>query len=225
MNAKQLQKLGVPPDCVKAAMQALGRAADQGPAWGSRASGPGSWLPTSSRTLAATKPIPVWGELARELLAADTPLDPRADHLSHLGRRHRHRRPRADAGRLPGAECGRRRAHARRPRRLRPADRRRAGLRERRDSVRGRRRHRLPHEALGARPAGRVARDRFQSLQGSAQRRHEVRRRRRAPSGPIARRDGPRLERHAHHAREERTRPGSSSARAARATTSSSSAC
>ena len=35
----------------------------------------------------------------------------------------------ADAKRLPRAECRRRRADARRPRRLRPADRRRAGLR------------------------------------------------------------------------------------------------
>ena len=30
MNAKQLQKLGVPPDCTKAAIQALSRAAEQG---------------------------------------------------------------------------------------------------------------------------------------------------------------------------------------------------
>ena len=43
MNAKQLQKLGVPPDCTKAAIQALSRAAEQGTGNGAqRASGRGS---------------------------------------------------------------------------------------------------------------------------------------------------------------------------------------
>ena len=49
MNRKQLQKLGVPPDCAKAAIQALSRAAEQGlRAWGSRGSGRGSWWPAWS---------------------------------------------------------------------------------------------------------------------------------------------------------------------------------
>ena len=34
MNRKQLQKLGVPPDCAKAAIVALGRAAEQGTGMG-----------------------------------------------------------------------------------------------------------------------------------------------------------------------------------------------
>ena len=34
MNRKQLQKLGVPPDCTKAAIQALSRAAEQGTGMG-----------------------------------------------------------------------------------------------------------------------------------------------------------------------------------------------
>ena len=50
--------------------------------------------------------------------------------------------------------CRGRRAHAGRPCRLRTADRRRAGDRERHHSLCGRRRHRLPDEADGARPAG-----------------------------------------------------------------------
>ena len=33
MNRKQLQKLGVPTDCTKAAIQALGRL-QEGPGWG-----------------------------------------------------------------------------------------------------------------------------------------------------------------------------------------------
>ena len=49
---------------------------------------------------------PIWGEFARELLAESTPVTSRADQLPHVGHRHRYRRPRANAGRLPGAECG-----------------------------------------------------------------------------------------------------------------------
>ena len=47
MNRKQLQKLGVPPDCTKAAIQALVEGGGAGHwAWGSRASGRGnSWPP------------------------------------------------------------------------------------------------------------------------------------------------------------------------------------
>ena len=58
----------------------------------------------------------------------------------------------------------RRRADAGRPPRLRPADRRRAGDRGHRHPLRRRRRHRLPHEALGARPAGVADRRRSRSV-------------------------------------------------------------
>ena len=41
---------------------------------------------------------PIWGEFARELLAAATPVAARADQLSHLGRRHRHGAPTSRCG-------------------------------------------------------------------------------------------------------------------------------
>ncbi len=70
-------------------------------------------------------------------------------------RRGRGGRAEPDAQLAAAAERGARRADARRPPGLRPADRRRAGDREHRHPVRGRRRHRVPDEAVGARPARR----------------------------------------------------------------------
>ncbi len=71
MNRKQLQKLGLPPHCVKAAQHALGQAANVGRGFGLKGkqahalmsqviADPETWLHD-----------PIWGELAREL--ATTP--------------------------------------------------------------------------------------------------------------------------------------------------------
>jgi tRNA-splicing ligase RtcB len=74
MNRKQLQKLGVPPDCTAAAAAALGRAADQGTGIGlkgQRARQLVAKVVADPRTFEAD---PIWGELARELLAERTPV-------------------------------------------------------------------------------------------------------------------------------------------------------
>lgn len=73
MNRKQLQKLGVPPDCAQAAIVALGRAANEGLGMGlkgQRARQMVAEVVRNPRTFAAD---PIWGELARELLAERTP--------------------------------------------------------------------------------------------------------------------------------------------------------
>ena len=75
MNRRQLQKLGVPPDCAQAAIVALGRAADQGTGMGlkgQRARQLVASVVANPRTFEADA---IWGELARELLAQDTPLE------------------------------------------------------------------------------------------------------------------------------------------------------
>jgi tRNA-splicing ligase RtcB len=74
MNAKQLQKLGVPPDCVKAAIQALGRAAGQGTGMGFKGKRARQLVAAIVQDPRAHETDPVWGELARELLAADASL-------------------------------------------------------------------------------------------------------------------------------------------------------
>ena len=159
MNRKQFQKLGVPPDCTKAAIQALCRkAAEQGTGMGLKGKRArqlvAAVLDESARSTRPTRsgassPASCWPS-KRRWPASRSPTARGATTSTPA--------PTSRCGCLPGAERRRRGADAGRPRRLRPADRRRAGLRERRDSVRGGRRHRLPHEALGARPAGRVAR-------------------------------------------------------------------
>jgi tRNA-splicing ligase RtcB (3'-phosphate/5'-hydroxy nucleic acid ligase) len=74
MNARQLQKLGVPPDCVKAAMQALGRAADSGTGMGLKGKRARQLVAAVLQNPRGHETDPVWGELARELLATDAPL-------------------------------------------------------------------------------------------------------------------------------------------------------
>jgi tRNA-splicing ligase RtcB len=73
MNAKQLQKLGVPPDCVRAAMQALGRAADQGTGMGLKGKRARQLVAGVVQNPRIHEADPIWGELARELISADTP--------------------------------------------------------------------------------------------------------------------------------------------------------
>jgi tRNA-splicing ligase RtcB len=73
MNRKQLQKLGVPPDCAKAAIVALSRAAEQGTGMGLKGQRARQVVADVVRTPKAFESDPIWGELARELLAEATP--------------------------------------------------------------------------------------------------------------------------------------------------------
>jgi tRNA-splicing ligase RtcB (3'-phosphate/5'-hydroxy nucleic acid ligase) len=74
MNRKQLQKLGIPPDCTKAAATALGRAADQGSGMGLKGQRARQRVAKVVATPQAFEADPIWGELARELLAQQTPM-------------------------------------------------------------------------------------------------------------------------------------------------------
>jgi tRNA-splicing ligase RtcB (3'-phosphate/5'-hydroxy nucleic acid ligase) len=74
MNRKQLQKLGVPPDCAKAAIQALSRAAEQGTGMGLKGKRARQIVAAVVENPRAHEIDPIWGEFARELLAASTPV-------------------------------------------------------------------------------------------------------------------------------------------------------
>jgi tRNA-splicing ligase RtcB len=74
MNRKQLQKLGVPPDCAKAAILALSRAAEQGTGMGLKGQRARQAVADVVRSPRAFEADAIWGELARELLAAETPV-------------------------------------------------------------------------------------------------------------------------------------------------------
>jgi tRNA-splicing ligase RtcB (3'-phosphate/5'-hydroxy nucleic acid ligase) len=74
MNRKQLQKLGVPPDCTMAAVQALSKAAEQGSGMGlkgKRARQLVTEVVSNPRQYEADS---IWGEFARELLAESVPV-------------------------------------------------------------------------------------------------------------------------------------------------------
>ena len=73
MNRKQLQKLGVPPDCAKTAIQALSRAAEAGTGMGLKGKRARQILAGVVARPEAYQSDPVWGELARELLAQEAP--------------------------------------------------------------------------------------------------------------------------------------------------------
>jgi tRNA-splicing ligase RtcB (3'-phosphate/5'-hydroxy nucleic acid ligase) len=74
MNAKQLQKLGVPPDCTKAAIQALSRAAVQGTGMGLKGKRARQLVAAVVENPRDHETDPIWGELARELQAAAMPV-------------------------------------------------------------------------------------------------------------------------------------------------------
>jgi tRNA-splicing ligase RtcB len=74
MNRKQLQKLGVPPDCTKAAATALGRAADQGTGMGMKGQRARQLVAKVVAEPRSFEADPIWGDLARELLAQRTPV-------------------------------------------------------------------------------------------------------------------------------------------------------
>ncbi len=69
MHRKQLQKLGVPPTCAKAAATALGKAAQQGAGMGLKGKRARQWITMVTRNPRKYESDPIWGELARELLA------------------------------------------------------------------------------------------------------------------------------------------------------------
>jgi tRNA-splicing ligase RtcB len=74
MNRKQLQKLGVPPDCTKAAVQALSRAAEQGLGMGLKGKRARQLVAAVVENPRAHERDPIWGELARELIAQSQPV-------------------------------------------------------------------------------------------------------------------------------------------------------
>ena len=74
MNRKQLQKLGVPPDCTKAAIQALSKAAEQGMGMGLKGKRARQQVAAVVENPRAHETDPVWGEFARELLAQASPV-------------------------------------------------------------------------------------------------------------------------------------------------------
>lgn len=81
MNAKQLQKLGVPPDCTKAAIQALSRAAEQGLGMGLKGKRARQLVAGVVENPRAHEADPIWGEFAREMIAEATPV--RRDPISY----------------------------------------------------------------------------------------------------------------------------------------------
>jgi tRNA-splicing ligase RtcB (3'-phosphate/5'-hydroxy nucleic acid ligase) len=74
MNRKQLQKLGVPPDCTLAAVQALSRAAEQGTGMGLKGKRARQLVVSVVENPRAHESDPIWGEFARELLAQAAPV-------------------------------------------------------------------------------------------------------------------------------------------------------
>jgi tRNA-splicing ligase RtcB len=74
MNRKQLQKLGVPPDCAKVAIQALSRAAEQGTGMGLKGQRARQLVAAVVGDPRAHETDRIWGELARELLALSAPV-------------------------------------------------------------------------------------------------------------------------------------------------------
>ena len=78
MNRKQLQKLGVPPDCVKPAIQALGRAAQVGTGFGMKGQQAKKHVADVLADPRAYLEDSIWGELAVMLLedVAQQPMEP-----------------------------------------------------------------------------------------------------------------------------------------------------
>jgi len=74
MNRKQLQKLGIPPDCAPTAIRALSKAAEQGTGLGLKGKRARQLVSSIIKNPLAHQADPIWGELARELTAQDAPL-------------------------------------------------------------------------------------------------------------------------------------------------------
>jgi tRNA-splicing ligase RtcB len=73
MNRRQLQKLGIPPDCAQAAIQALAKAADEGTGMGLKGKRARQLVAQVVSNPLGHQSDPIWGELARELLAQQAP--------------------------------------------------------------------------------------------------------------------------------------------------------
>ncbi len=74
MNRKQLQKLGVPPDCARAAINALGKAATKGLGLGMKGNRARQLVAAVVENPGSFESDPIWGELARELLSQAVPV-------------------------------------------------------------------------------------------------------------------------------------------------------
>ncbi len=74
MNRKQLQKLGVPPDCAKAAIQALSKAADEGMGMGLKGKRARQLVVSVVENPRTYEADPIWGEFARELIGQAAPV-------------------------------------------------------------------------------------------------------------------------------------------------------
>jgi tRNA-splicing ligase RtcB len=69
MNRKQLQKLGVPPDCTATAVRALSKAAEQGSGLGLKGKRARQLVAAVVANPKVYEADPIWGELAREMSA------------------------------------------------------------------------------------------------------------------------------------------------------------
>ena len=78
MNRKQLQKLGVPPDCAATAIRALSKAAEQGTGLGLKGKRARQLVTVVLHNPRQYEADPVWGEFARELLAESAVPAPRS---------------------------------------------------------------------------------------------------------------------------------------------------
>lgn len=74
MNRKQLQKLGVPPDCTLSAVQALSKAAEQGTGMGMKGKRARQLVVAVVEDPRSHENDPIWGEFARELIAQAAPV-------------------------------------------------------------------------------------------------------------------------------------------------------
>ena len=74
MNRKQLQKLGVPPDCTKTAIQCLSKAAEQGTGLGLKGKRARQLVVAVVENPRAHESDSIWGTLAREIIAQAIPI-------------------------------------------------------------------------------------------------------------------------------------------------------
>jgi hypothetical protein len=71
VTRRQLQKLGVPPTCVEAAIDALGAAASQGLGFGLKGKRARNLVKNVVASPASYRHDPIWGRVAEELLGYD----------------------------------------------------------------------------------------------------------------------------------------------------------
>lgn len=81
MNRKQLQKLGVPPRCVKIAIQTLSRAAQEGTGFGLKGKHAKELVAGVLDSPLTYLHDPLWGEFARELMTAD--IEPKMEPIEY----------------------------------------------------------------------------------------------------------------------------------------------